>query len=99
MDQDLGKLLRLHLESIKASAVSSDKLLTLMLAGKIVKQDEVGEYHQVPAEERVDFLFDKVQKKNSEVVKAFINILEGHFPASPSRTVRKSEHYKWSEGE
>jgi len=97
MDQDLGKLLQLHLESAKGSSVSPDTLLALLLTGRILRQDEVGDYQQLPAEDRMDFLFDKVQKKNSDAVKAFINILEGNLSPTTTRTVRKSEHYKWSE--
>ena len=99
MDQDLGKLLQLHLESAKGSSVSPDTLLALLLTGRILRQDEVGDYQQLPAEDRMDFLFDKVRKKNSDAVKAFINILEGNLSPTSTRTVRKSEHYKWNEGE
>lgn len=99
MDLDLGQLLRVQNEGIKSSSVSSDTLLSLVLAGKILKQDEVAEYPQVPAEDRIDFLFEKVQKKNSETIKAFVNIIDARFPTSSTRTVRKSEPRKWGEGE
>ena len=99
MDQDLGKLLRLHLESVKGSSTSPDTLLSLLLTGKIIKQDEVGEYQKLPAEGRVDFLFDKIQKKGSDTVKAFISILEGNLSPNSTRNARRSEHYKWNEGE
>ena len=99
MDQDLGKLLRLHLESVKGTSTSPDTLLSLLLTGKIIKQDEVAEYQQLPAEDRVDFLFDRVQKKGSDTVAAFINILEGNLSPNATRIRRKSDVYKWNEGE
>lgn len=99
MDQNLGKLLQLHLESIKRSAVSPEMLLSLLLAGKILKQDELAAYQQVPAEDRINFLFERVEKKNNDTVKAFIDMLEARFPTNQTHSVRKSEHSKWNEGE
>ena len=91
MEQDLKRVLNLQKESIQRT-VSSETLLSLLLAGKILTQDEVGDLQTVPTEQRIDFLFDKVQSKNTDTVKAFINLLETHQPQLVARSTRKTEH-------
>lgn len=91
MEQDLKRVLNLQKESVQRT-VSAETLLSLLLAGKILKQDEVGDFQTVPTEQRIDFLFDKVQSKNNDTVKAFISLLDTHQPQLLARSTRKTEH-------
>ena len=97
MEENPAQLLAVNRSNIK-STLSADKLLSLLLAAKLLDQDEVVACQAMPTEIRADFLLDTIQGRNKDSLRSFLAVLAAHYPQLRSPNPRGTETTTASSG-